>query len=167
MKNLTKLMAVLFALSLLAPLAFATTETDPATGSAEAKIIAPLELEHATGALKFGTLVSPSAAATVTIPAVSGTPTPVDTNIQRVAGTVSADHFTVTNPEGVVYSINLPANNTVTISDGTHTMAVNDFTHNCPGSCNATDFYVGATLSVAQNQDAGEYEGEYSVSLTY
>lgn len=167
MKNLTKLMAVLFALSLLAPLAFATSTAGPVDGTAKAKIVAPLVLSHAQGdALDFGTLVSPSAQATVVIPAAAS-PTPTDTNVERIAADpVSADHFTVTNPESVGYTINLPAS--ATITDGTHNMTVNTFTHSCSASpCTATEFYVGGKLTIGQGQDAGEYEGTYPVSLTY
>lgn len=168
MKNLIKLMSVLFALSLLAPLALAESTAGPIDGTAKAKIVAPLVLSHASGdALNFGTLVSPAADATVTIAPMSGTPTKTDSGVERIAAdSYSADHFTVTNPEGVAYTINLPAS--VTISDtASHSMTVDNFAHNCAATCNATEFYVGGRLSIAQNQAAGQYQGTYAVRLTY
>lgn len=168
MKNLIKLMSVLFALSLLAPLAFADTTTTPQAGTAKAKIVAPLVLAHATGdALNFGTLVSPAAQATVTIAPMSGVPTKTDDGVERIAADAySADHFTVTNPEGVAYTINLPTSS-VTISSGDNTMTVDTFTTDCASNCTATEFYVGGKLHIGMNQVAGQYQGTYNVSLTY
>lgn len=163
MKKLLMLVVFVF----VAGAVFATTTTDPATGEAKAKIIAPLEVDHAEGAaLNFGTLVSPkSGSGTVTISnANPGVAT--DVGVERVAGAVSSDHFTVTNPENVSYSVNLPASS-INVTSGSNTMAVSAFTASCTSGCTATDIYVGGQLAVAQDQAAGSYTGEYTITLTY
>ena len=148
---------------------FATTTTDPATGEAQAKIIAPLVVAHADGAaLNFGTLVSPkNGAGTVTISNANPGEATDSSGLERIAADpVSSDHFTVTNPERVSYSVNLPSSS-INVTSGSNTMAVSAFAASCESGCTAYDIYVGGQLAVAQNQAAGEYSGEYSITLTY
>ncbi len=138
-------------------------------GSAKAKIIAPITIAHQSGDLNFGVLISPSAAATVQIPAAAS-PTPVDsTGLQRATGDVSSDHFVVTNTDGVAFGITLPTSITVTAGAGKE-MTVNSFTHSCASSSACTvngDLYVGGTLQIGANQLSGDYTGSYTVTLTY
>lgn len=161
MKKLLMLVVFVF----VAGAVFAS-QTDPATGEAQAKIIAPLVVAHAeSAALNFGTLVSPkNGSGTVTIDADTGEAN--DSGVERIdADPVSRDHFTVTNPEGVSYSVNLPSS--INVTSGSNTMAVSAFSASCTESCTDDDIYVGGQLSVAQDQPAGEYSGEYSITLTY
>lgn len=162
MKKLLMLVVFVF----VAGAVFAS-QTDPETGEAKAKIIAPLEITHATGAaLNFGTLVSPkNGAGTVTIDADSGEAS--ESGVERIAADpVSRDHFTVTNPERVSYSVNLPSSS-INVTSGSNTMAVSAFTASCSSGCTADDIYVGGQLAVAQDQAAGSYTGEYTITLTY
>lgn len=166
MKKLLLLLVLVF----VAGSVFATTTTDPATGEAKAKIIAPLEIAHASGAaLNFGTLVSPESAGTVTITnANPGVAT--DSGVERISAyPVSSDHFTVTNPEGVQYSAAIQESsiNVVKIGDTTKTMTVSNLQPSCSSNCTAADIYVGGQLAVGANQAAGSYTGEYHIELTY
>lgn len=162
MKKLLLLVVFVF----VAGSVFATTTTDPATGDAQAKIIAPLAVVHHTGsALNFGTLVSPKTAAGTVVLSAAGAAT--DTGVERIsADPVSADQFDVTNPEGVSYSVNLPSSS-INVTSGSNNMPVSAFTASCTSGCTAATINVGATLSVAKDQAAGTYTGEYQITLTY
>lgn len=142
------------------------SQTDPATGEAQAKIIAPLVVAHADGAaLNFGTLVSPKVEGGGTV-LLSAAGVATDEGVERIAADpVSADQFDVTNPESVSYDVDLPSN--ISVSNGSETMAVSAFTASCAENCTADTISVGATLTVAQDQAAGEYSGQYSITLTY
>jgi hypothetical protein len=162
MKNI--LLAVVFVF--IANVAFATTTTTPVAGDIAAKIVAPLTVTHASGAkLNFGTLVSPTSAATVVISnANPGVAT--DTGVQRIAAdAVSSDHFTVVNPEGVQYSVAIQES-TVSIGTGTP-MTVSAFNPSCSSGCTGTDIYVGGQLDINANQPAGTYTGQYHLTITY
>lgn len=160
MKKLLMLVVFVF----VAGVAFAETASD--TGSAVAKIIAPISIVHQSGDLDFGVLIKSNTAGTVTIPAVAS-PTAQDVNVQRATGAVSSDHFVVDNDDGFTFTISLPSS--ITVSNGnTGSMTVNAFTHSCPGSCTLDgDLYVGGTLQVGANQESGDYTGSYTVTLTY
>ena len=80
--------------------------------------------------------------------------------VLRVSGTANAS-----------YTITLPANDTVVLSDGVHTMPVNQFTSNPPtGTLSGGGsqlIYIGATLAVGSAQPAGSYAGTFSVTVNY
>lgn len=164
MKKLLMLVVFVF----VAGAVFAS-QTDSTQGDVQAKIVAPLEVAHASGAaLNFGTLVSPESAGSVVIDPVA-TPTPHDSNVQRATGGVSSDHFTVTNSDNVPYNVVFDSSS-ITIQktgDTSKTMTVSNFTHSCTADCTATDIYVGGQLAVGAEQASGVYTGHYSIHLTY
>ena len=164
-----KLIALFMLFTFAAAVSYAA-QTVAATGQAHAKIVVAAAISHDTTVLDFGTLVKPTSAATVELTAA---PTPVVTDssgLVRAAGATSADHFSLTNLEnGVTYTVVIPA--TATIQDSaSHTMTV-DLTPSASsftGTAGGTDdLYVGGTLHIGANQDAGDYTGSYTVSLTY
>lgn len=164
MKNI--LLAVVFVF--IANVAFAT-ETPAATGQAEATIVSTLAIVHTNNAkLQFGTLVSPNAAATVTIGKDSDTPT--YSGIEKVAtGGIapSRDRFDVTNDSGVSYSVNLPTSAVTLQGSVSGSMTVDGFVASCTTGCTGTELYVGGVLHVGAQQPAGTYSGSYNVHLTY
>ncbi|MBR4508333.1 MAG: DUF4402 domain-containing protein [Elusimicrobiaceae bacterium] len=164
MKKLLMLVVFVF----VAGAVFAS-QTDPATGEAKAKIVAPLAITHATGAaLNFGTLVSPkNGAGTVTISnANPGQAT--DSGVERITvDPVSSDHFTVTNPDNVSYSAAVTEASITVKNPNNDEMTVSAFTPSCTSSCTATDIYVGGQLAIGQNQASGVYSGQYHITLTY
>lgn len=87
---------------------------------------------------------------------------------QGASATAAAFTFTGT---GTTYTITLPANDTVTLSDGSHTMALNDFTSSLsttgPLTGSSQTLKVGATLTVGNAQAPGSYTGAFNVSVQY
>lgn len=163
MKKLLMLVVFVF----VAGAAFAETASD--NGTAVAKIIAPILIEHQSGNLDFGVLIKPESAGSVVIDPVAS-PTPHDSNVQRAAGGVSSDHFVVDNEDGFAFTISLP--DSLTVKDengsGSNTMTVSSFTHSCTGSCTLDgNLYIGGTLQVGAGQPSGDYKGTYQVTLTY
>lgn len=145
--------------------AFAATKS--ANGTAQAQIVAPISIEQATGGeLEFGAWVQPDSAKTVVVAATSA-PSHTAEGL-TAAGNVTphAGHFTVTNTSSTPYTVALSSS--INVSDSnSHTMTVDNFSHSCASPCTATDLYVGATLHIGSNQDAGSYSGTYQVTLTY
>ena len=84
----------------------------------------------------------------------------------------SAAGFTVDPPgKGKLIIVSLPANGSVMLTSGAHAMPVNNFVSNAPanGQLNLPSFtlYVGATLQVGPNQQAGNYTGSFPVTVEY
>lgn len=112
-----------------------------------------------------------------------GTVTVTPGNVRSATGGVtllsgdagSATSITVTGKANSTYTITLPADGVVALSDGAgHTMAVNSFvsipsaTTNKSGLLNAAGSQVmtiGATLTVSSGQTTGSYSGTYSVTV--
>ncbi len=168
-----KIILVVCVFLFAAVVAKAVDATAGATGKARAKIVAPVTLSHDTGdALNFGIIVSPTADATVTVAPAATNPSVTDSpaTLQHVSGeSISADKFTVGGLEGgMTYDITLPSV-AITLTSGSNAMTVDTFTTNLDPVTGqtATEFYVGGTLHVGSGQVAGDYSGEYTVSITY
>jgi hypothetical protein len=86
---------------------------------------------------------------------------------------VAAAQFTVTGTANATYSITLPLNNTVVLSDGNgNTMTVNSFVSNPPATGTLSGagtqvLRIGATLLVGPNQAPGSYSGTFNVTVNY
>ena len=98
------------------------------------------------------------------------------TGAVTLVSTGSAQNQAIVRVAGVAsstYSITLPADGTVNLSDGaSHTMPVSTFVSNPSGtgtlSASGTqDVNIGATLVVASAQAANAYTGSFSVSVDY
>lgn len=92
------------------------------------------------------------------------------------SGPGAASQSTVTGTAGSTYSITLPANGVVFLSDGnSNTMAVNNFVSNPVATSGSTGLlsagsqtlYIGATLGVSNNQPPGSYSGTFNVTVVY
>ena len=85
--------------------------------------------------------------------------------------TFGAASFLVSGTRNASYTLTLPVNGTVFLSDGTHTMALNNFSVSPPNghlSGGGTQtIRVGATLTVGNGQPAGNYAGTYSLTVNY
>lgn len=84
----------------------------------------------------------------------------------------AAASFSVDPPgKNKLLIISLPSNGTVLMTNGPRNMAVNNFVSNAPanGQLNTPTFvlYVGATLQVANGQQAGNYTGSFPVIVEY
>lgn len=124
--------------------------------------------------LSFGSFVAGSGG-TVAV-SVNGLRTASGNVILINSGPGGASQSTVTGTAGSTYSITLPDNGVVVLSDNnSNTMAVNDFisipsaTSGSTGilSAGSQTLYIGATLIVAQNQPAGNYSGTFNVTVSY
>ncbi|MCU0455228.1 MAG: DUF4402 domain-containing protein [Bacteroidales bacterium] len=164
MKRIVKILFV--AVAMIAYSVSANAQGSATTsGNAAARIIAPITLT-AVNTLHFGTMFN-NVGGTVTVPP-TGARTSVGVNLSALAPTYSAGSFTVGGEAGFSYAITLPADGTVTISNGAVTMAINGFNHDA-GATPAVPqtFNVGAVLTVAAGQASGLYTGTYSVTVAY
>ena len=88
-----------------------------------------------------------------------------------LGGAHSAAKFKVKGDKNFSYSVSLPGSVTLTNS-GNQAIIVNNFTSEPPGSGvvsnngNST-LWVGATLNIGVNQNAGNYSGSYDVTVNY
>lgn len=127
-----------------------------------------------TTSLSFGSFVAGSGGTIIVSAASARSATGGVTLITSGGG--AASQSTVTGTSGSTYSITLPANGVVTLSDGNaHTMAVDNFVSN-PVATSASSgllsggsqlLYIGATLSVGNNQPVGSYSGTFTVTVSY
>lgn len=139
----------------------AAAAPDRATGQgqAHATIVAPISITHDSGAqLSFGTIVSPTAASTVSVSSGSATVTSGDA-VWLSGG--SSDSFTVAGESGRSFSI--------TTTSGT--MGGMSFTTSAPASGTISGgtatFSVDGVLSIPASQAAGNYTGVYDATVTY
>ncbi len=119
--------------------------------------------------LSFGTVLPFGRNGTVTVNPFTGVATGSNTHVGSPGNNAS---WSVTGVPGAFYSITLPSDGAVSVSNGTETMPVNDFTHSAGGSprLDATgldSFGVGARLYVDANQATGTYTGTYNVTVAY
>jgi hypothetical protein len=145
------------------------------TVSATAIIIQPISL-RVDAHLEFGNII-PKNTGTVRI-TPAGVVSEIGAEIaQGQKGRQAAAAFTVQGEPENFYTITLPADEVVFLTrEGTtganNTMAINDFKHSINGTPQvgpngSQSFNVGATLSVAQNQPAGIYKGQFTVKVEY
>jgi len=86
---------------------------------------------------------------------------------------VAASAWEVTGVPGAPFNVVLPPNETVTVTNGTENMIVTSFRRSGSSSGLALDaagfraFTVGASLRVGANQPAGEYTGQFEVTVAY
>jgi hypothetical protein len=134
--------------------AIAAGNTDNATGDITANVIQPLTIV-AGAALAFGEVIAG------------------DGDKEIAPSADAAGTFTVAGEPNASYSITLPDDETVTLSNGAGgSMDVITFKHDA-GATPALDvdgsitLKVGATLVVAELQASGSYTGTYDVIVAY
>lgn len=141
--------------------------------TAQATIVQPINLSKVRD-LSFGIISPGETSGTVVI-----APTAASTRIASGgatlppgSGTVHSAIFIASGANGSTYSITLPSA-AITLSDGTNLMTVDNFTSVPSGSGSFTPgsqtIYVGATLNVNANQEAGDYEStqDFEVTVNY
>lgn len=125
-----------------------------------------------TGALSFGSFTA-GAGGTITVSTAGARMKTGSVILVNQGGSASAAQFTVSGTPSAAYSISLPANGTVFLSDGASgSMALNSFTSSPNGSGvlsggGTAQVNVGATLTVGNNQASGSYSGSFSVTVNY
>lgn len=166
MKKTVFLLASLFVMVLATQQMMAQNSAD-ATARVTATIITPISIEK-TADLLFGKIVKSDAGGTVVIDTEDNA---VYTGVTEFANNinVSAAKFTVKGNAGNRYSISLPTSITISETGGA-TMTVNHFTSSPDvviASNGTQTLSVGATLNVGADQAAGEYAGEFTVTVAY
>lgn len=143
-----------------------------ATNTAGARIIAPIAIASNVN-MHFGTIMRGTAGSTILLtPGGARSVATGDATLSALAPAHAAGSFTVTGEDGLVYTIALPADGTVTLTGPGPAMAVNSFTSNPSGTGTLTGgtstLTVGATLSVAgPTQTSGAYSGTFDVTVNY
>jgi hypothetical protein len=169
MKN--KIFMMAFIAIRLATTANAQNSVTENTTIASAQIVVPITISKGSD-LNFGSIVRNVAGGTVVL-APSGTVTP--TGVTMFSGTsavaTSVASYTISGEASNTYIVTLPADNSVSLSDGSgHTMDLTDFTNNATGTFGASPetFQVGATLNIGANQPAGNYVSPaFNVTVAY
>lgn len=160
--------AVLSAMVALATVSTGAAASNTATANASASIVTPISISS-SGDLKFGQIVASATQGTVVLtPAGSATSTGGVT-VGNASGR-SAAIFTVSGNPNSTYAVTLPQS-PVTITSATDaTMTVDTFTSSGTGTLDGSGtetITVGATLNVGASQNAGDYTGQFSVSVAY
>jgi hypothetical protein len=138
-----------------------------ATSSATAKVVTPITVSN-TAALAFGSF-SAGSGGTILI-GTDGARSKTAGVVLLNSSTGAAAAFAVNGENNTTYTISLPT--TVSVSDGTNTMSLGSFVSNPSGTgtlsgSGAQTINVGATLTVASSQAAGNYTGSFNVSVEY
>jgi hypothetical protein len=169
MKNL--LVSALSAVLLLSGVsAFAQTGESETSASAitTAEIVSPLVIAK-TDDLNFGTLLSPTAAATLIVQPdgdLAG-----DTNLRVVSGqSAKPASFAIAGDIGAVVYITLPAAD-YNVSNGSETMTITNIVSDPSaqltlGPGGSGEITVGATLEIDANQEAGTYTNASDLEVT-
>lgn len=168
MKNISKILAVLFAMALSASVYAQPAVTANATASASAVIVAPISITKVVD-LVFGTIVPDADGGTVTI-------SPLDartfgSGVSGLTSTTTSAEFNVSGTASQTYSITLPADGAIVLTGPGANMSLNTWTTSAgagtlDGSGNQT-LNVGATLNVGGGQVSGSYSGTFQVTVGY
>ena len=146
-----------------------------ATGTANANVLQPIAIVVGTDVLDFGDIVPDAATADVVLDPFTGTIT--SSGSATTSGNTAKGDFDVTGSNGASYSISVPDDVTVTLTDtaskGGAPMIVKSFTTNQTGNVGtlsgtgAQTIAIGATLVVGGNQVESTYSGTYDITVNY
>lgn len=147
-----------------------------ATAQSSATIVGALTLTN-TADLKFGQMTAPTALGGEIVVVDASDGISAGGNITLIGGSpVSSAAYEVAGTEGATYAITLPADGSVTLTNGANSMDVDTFTSSKAGNVSTLGaavggvndtFKVGASLHVATAQAAGVYTGSFDVTVAY
>ncbi|MCL2369384.1 MAG: DUF4402 domain-containing protein [Alphaproteobacteria bacterium] len=135
------------------------------TGDASVNITATLAASQTTP-MNFGD-VTPTASADTVVLSPAGTAT---SGTLGLAGSTTAGEFAISGSPDTVLTVSFGAGS---VTDGSNTMNLSDFTTSPTGASIVTDssgdltLMVGATLNVGASQVAGAYTGTYTITISY
>lgn len=141
------------------------------TATASANVIQPIEIAKITD-LVFGNIASGTADGAVVI-GTDGTRTSSGGVSLIDAGSVSsAASFDITGFADATFTIELPASVTIETAGGANQMIVNNFisslgANSILDSNGEAKMFLGATLNVSAQQEAGLYSGSFQVIVAY
>lgn len=125
-----------------------------------------------TGSLSFGAFVA-NTGGTIAVSTSGGRSKTGSVTLLPQGGGSTAAQFTVSGPVMAIYTITLPADATIALSDDNgHSMALNGFVSypHASGTLSSGGMQtlsVGATLSVNNAQARGSYSGSFPVTVHY
>lgn len=143
-----------------------------AQGTAKAKIITPLSITAVTGAngdMNFGTMIS-TQAHTVTLDNAHNRTGSVSTMlVEDSSNPPHSGTFTITNGGTAAVAASLVLPDSTTIGSSGTNLTVDEFSSDfsSPIPTGNSTVLVGATLHVPAGAAAGEYTGQYTVTLSY
>lgn len=140
--------------------------------TAQATIVQPIMVSNVRD-LNFGNIAPGATSGTVVLsPTAAGTRTANGgITLPSGSGAVQTAKYIVSGVAGWAFTISLPES--ISLSDGMHFMTIDNFTSTPSGSGVLTSgvqiIYVGATLNINANQEAGIYESteNFEVSVNY
>lgn len=139
-----------------------------ATANVDAVIVAPLSIKVEDN-MNFGSIAANDATGTVILNANSDAAADPASTASLVTSARNAALFLVDAASTYSYSIALPES--VTLSNGTEEMTLDNFTSNLGTTSTGTGtdqlLYVGGTLNVGVNQAEGAYDGDVKVTVSY
>lgn len=124
-----------------------------------------------TGALSFGSFAAGSGG-TVSVAANGARSKTGGVMLVGQGEVASPAQFVVTGTPNASFGLTLPADGTVVLSDGSHTMALGNFSSS-PGPTGVLPVggtqlvRVGARLTVGSSQISGSYSGAFSLVVNY
>lgn len=133
---------------------------------------APAQTLSNTGALSFGSFTA-GAGGSITVTPAGARFKSGSVILVSQGGSASAAQFTISGTPSAAFAISLPADGSVTLSDGgSGSMALNGFTSSPAASGvlsggGTLQINVGATLTVGSLQAAGSYSGAFNVTVNY
>ena len=125
-----------------------------------------------TGSLSFGSFVANTGGTIAVTSSGARSKTGSLFLVSSQGGNSTAAQFTVSGTAMSTYAITLPADGTVLLSSGSHTMAVNGFTSYPSGTGTLSGggtqvLSVGARLTVGNAQAPGSYASSFPVTVNY
>jgi len=168
--NINKKLIVAVSAGIIGIGGFAQTAT-AATGNASAVLVSPISITEST-ALNFGSISNGlTAGSSNVVVSATGAATTYGASLAKVGATDTRGIFSVSGGANLAYTVTLPASTTIT--DGVTTMTVGTFTTSSLSGTSTlsgagTDtYYVGATLTVSNTNNAGTYSGTYTITAAY
>jgi spore coat protein U-like protein len=159
-----KITFILFAL--IAGTAFG--QDADATANVDAVIVTPITIKVEDN-MSFGSIAADGQAGTVILAANATKAADGSSTASLVTSNRQAALFLVKAASTYGYTIDLPTSATVT--NGTETMSITDFTSNLGENSVGTGadqlLYVGGTLNVGATQAEGSYTGDVKVTVAY
>lgn len=162
-----KLLGLLMLFAFAAVMAHAAEDVTT-EGTAKAKIIQAATLKKGATDLDFGTIVANTNGGTVAVTAAQQAARNPQ-NIQVVtASAFSAGEFELENLDtDTTYHVSVDPSVTLSKAGGEDMSATLTLSDDTVEHVTSKKFYVGGTLTVNGNQDAGQYQGTYNVTVTY
>lgn len=168
-KALTRVALGIVVIAGIAALSVPNAKAADATATVNADIVAAIAIANNT-ALDFGGVVSGTAGTVAIAASAAGTRTCTTVTCADSA-TVSAAKFSVTGESGLTYAITGLPSSLVIKKGGGGTAAtditVDTFVLSQTTGTVADSFYVGATLNVSADDEAGLFTGTFTMTVDY